>query len=289
MNDHRPSDFVIGFLAWLALGGLVAGLTGGCASTKPTKPYVIEYWGDPPVLTGSVEQASLSIGVLSTRMVYGGRSLLCPGADFDIAYSQEYFIEFGVTNRKSLLSFQATKGGIVHSMDEATKGFGPEDWFWLDLSSHGMQVPDYNGDEPSKFDTAWCLADGPWVDDDVGWTVKKIVPPCLIVFITDTCFSEGSFRKFIPFDDQSKPVIIRMRAFDWGGSMVQMAACRESESALGGTTGGQWHLALAETYKTSNTLREWFYAAAELVDGQTPVLVLYGPLAEWMLDQPLRK
>jgi hypothetical protein len=174
-------------------------------------------------------------------------------------------------------------------MDEATKGFGPEDWFWLDLSSHGMQVPDYNGDEPSKFDTAWCLADGPWVDDDVGWTVKKIVPPCLIVFITDTCFSEGSFRKFIPFDDQSKPVIIRMRAFDWGGSMVQMAACRESESALGGTTGGQWHLALAETYETSNTLREWFYAAAELVDGQTPVLVLYGPLAEWMLDQPLRK
>jgi hypothetical protein len=263
-------------------------LLTGCASTKPTKPAVID-WGPAPMLTGSVEQASVSIGVLSTKAVYNGKSLLCPGADFDIGYEQEWLVEFGVSNRTSLLSFEATWPNVQAAIIDATRGFGPEDWAWLGLSSHGAQVPDYDGDEKSGFDTAWCLADGPRVDDAVGAFIDSDVPPCLIFFVADTCFSEGSFRRHVPFMSRKQPIFIEMPFGKWKGSMVQFAACRDTESALGGTTGGQWHLALVETYKTSNTLREWFTAASELVDGHTPVCVLYGPLAQWMLDQPLRK
>jgi hypothetical protein len=260
----------------------------GCASTKPTKPTVIDY-GPAPVLTGTVQRASVNIGVLSTRKAYNGRSLLCPGADFDINYEQEWLSDFGITNRTSLLSFEATRDGVQNAIKTATTGFGHEDWLWIGLSSHGAQVPDYNGDEKSGYDTAWCLADGPWVDDGVGAFIEAEIPPCQIVFFADTCFSEGSFRRFIPGMSRKQPVIIQMPMGKWKGSIVQLAACRDTESALGGTTGGQWHLAWDEVYEKSNTLREMFTAASELVDGHTPVLVLYGPLAEWMLDQPLRK
>jgi hypothetical protein len=118
------------------------------------------------------------------------------------------------------------------------------------------------------------------------WGAIRELPPCRILFVADTCHAEGSFRRFVPFWDTSRPVDLDARG-EWGGTIVQFAACREAESALGATSGGQWHLALDETRKAAGSHAEWFREAAALVDEQTPTLATYGHPAAlaWFLNR----
>lgn len=267
----------------------------GCASNQPKLLPVAPV----PTLTGTVERAAVCIGVLSAKApACGVNVLLCPGADVDASLTMNWAVEAGITNRVMLLSQSATREGVKAAIRRATAGFGPEDLLFISLSGHGGRVRDLNGDEASGWDSTWCLYDGPWLDDDVWTFVQEEVPPCRIEFLADTCFAEGSWRAWVPFWDTSRPVDMdaclrvrhrQVRAGVWGGSIVQYAACREAESALGNRLGGQWTTALDDARRGARTRREWFADAAGTVDGQTPTLSTHGPLASSMLDgEPLR-
>lgn len=270
---------------WVPVVAACALLTG-CASTH--KGGHLPYTGPAPVMTGTVQRAAVCIGVLSTPgAAYGGQSLLCPGADVDMQLAVGWCESTGISNVASLLSFQATRGGVVHAINAAVKDFdGPEDLLIVTLSGHGGRVPDYNGDEPSGYDSTWCLADGPWVDDAV-WLAIRQLPPCRILFIADTCHAEGSFRRFIPFLDTSHPVDVGARAGTWGGTVLQLAACREAESALGGSDGGQWHISLDVERQAATDYTDWFGRARAEVEDQTPTMATYGhpDAIRWFLNR----
>jgi hypothetical protein len=260
-------------------------LLTGCASTH--KGGHLPYAGPAPSMTGTVQRAAVCIGVLSTRGVYGGQFLLCPGADVDMQIAAGWCQAAGITNVTTLLSFQATRGAVVHAINAAVAGFdGPEDLVIVTLSSHGGRVPDYSGDEPSGYDSTWCLADGPWVDDAV-WIAIQQLPPCRILFVADTCHAEGSFRRFIPFLRTAHPVDVGAKAGTWGGTVVQFAACREAESALGGSDGGQWHISLDVERQAATDYADWFGRARGEVEDQTPTMATYGhpDAIRWFLER----
>lgn len=268
-----------------ALIGLL--FVSGCASTS-SKPSadLNDYTGPAPAMTGTVERAAVCIGVLSAKAFeYGTAPLMCPGADVDASIARNWAAAYGVSNAVTLLSQQAYREGVKRAILAATKGFGPEDMLFLSLSGHGGYVRDSNHDEESGYDSTWCLYDGTWVDDGV-WTFIQTIPPCRIFFVTDTCHAEGSWRQYVPFWDTSKPIDMDARG-QWAGSIVQFAACRESESSLGNRMGGQWMCALddALTFSTSKdlTYQQWFDLAKPSVEGHTPTISTYGPHAAEML------
>jgi hypothetical protein len=220
----------------------------------------------------------------------------------------------GITNITMLLSFQATRGGVVHAVQKATKNFGPEDLLVLTLAGHGTRVRDYSGDEVDGWDSAWCLSDGIWIDDYVGYLIESL-PPCRILFIADTCHSEESWKSVTPLkpvdldiyncntlkweklvDDTLcaadptttlKPLDVSSRGkFTWKGSLLQLAASRRDQSSLGGANGGQWFAALDDSMKFGKpkTTLQWFNDAKSGVENQNPVMSKYGPLAITMLN-----
>jgi len=267
---------------------LCAAILTGCASSKPSKPAVIDY-GAAPALTGTVQRAAVCIGVLSTMSVYGGKSLLCPGADVDMYLAAQRCREAGITNVTELLSFHATWGGVYHAIKAAVKDFdGPEDLLVITLSGHGTRIPDYSGDESDGYDSGWCLADGTRCDDLV-WLAILELDPCRIFFPPDTCFSDQSWRAHIPFAGIEPPIVtVGPRAGEWGGTIVSPASSRKYESSLGASEGGQWTLALFdETWGHTETYQAWFDMAAPLVDGQTPTMSTYGhpDAIRWFLNR----
>ena len=268
----------MGAISKTMLVPILAAMLTGCASTpdKPsyTPPVVAQRTPDP---TASIERAALIIGVLSTPSAGYGKPLLCPGADVDAQEAEIFARAAGITNVVVLRDQNTTKAQIKAAGEKLTAGFGEEDLLFVHYSGHGGRVHDYSGDEPSGWDSTWCIAGGQWLDDDVGAWVNTL-PPCRIVFVADACHAEGAWR------NADAPGIDLPRGFTWKGTLIQLAACTERESAWGNTLGGQWSIAVyCET--ASPTVAQWFADGKELIDGQTPVLQAYGPLADWALQQ----
>ena len=140
-------------------------------------------------------------------------------------------------------------------------------------------MADRNGDETSGYDSTLCLFDGPVLDDLFWAFLCDEVPPCRISIFTDTCYAAGNWRWY----QRERPVALVRRGGTWTGSIVQLAACRDNESALGQVKGGQWTYTLDYTHPAP-TLRTWYQWAAKEVSDQTPTLSTYGPLAAEMLD-----
>lgn len=262
---------------WAVLLAFV--ILAGCSTTGNPTPEP-----DPvipvPILTGTVERAAVCIGVLSTGKYfsYGYESLYCPGADVDMWAVKRMANEAGITNVTTLLSQQATWAGVKAAILAATKGFGPEDLLVLSLSGHGGRVKDQNGDEASGYDSTLCLYDTTVLDDLFWAFVQKEVPPCRITIITDTCYAAGNWRWY----QREQPITLVRATGTWAGSIVQLAACRDNESALGQTMGGQWTYALDTTHPAP-TLQQWFDWSRKECSDQTPTLSTYGPLAAEML------
>jgi hypothetical protein len=252
----------------------------GCSTSKPHVD-----WADPaivfPARTGSIERAAVCIGVLSTGKYhsYGYDSLLCPGADVDMWAMKRMAAEAGITNAVTLLSQQATWSGVKAAIVAATRGFGPEDLLVLSLSGHGGRVKDLNGDEESGYDSTLCLYDGTVLDDLFWAFVQADVPPCRVLIFTDTCYAAGNWRWY----QRERPVALVRASGTWAGTIVQLAACRDNESALGQVKGGQWTYMLDTTHPAP-TLRQWFDWASKECSDQTPTLTTYGPFAESMLN-----
>jgi hypothetical protein len=257
---------------------LAAFILAGCASTSST----VQDDGSTipaPVLTGTVERAAVNIGVLSTGkyLAYGNEVLMCPGADVDMWLMVAMEREAGITNITTLLSQAATWVGVKAAITKATAGFGPEDLLVLSLSGHGGRRADESGDEPSGYDSTLCLYDGP-VLDDLFWDFIQRLPPCRIEIYADCCYAAGNWRWY----QREKPIALLGRG-GWAGSIVQLAACRDNESALGQSAGGQWTTALELTHP-ARTRQQWFDWAAKECSDQTPTLTTYGPLAKQMLE-----
>jgi hypothetical protein len=106
----------------------------------------------------------------------------------------------GATVRKTcLIDENATVEGVQCAIREARDLAQAGDRVIIGCSAHGWQVDDYNHDElrndpKDKYDEAWCLYDGPLVDDDLYQLWSEFRPGVEIVVLADTCHSGTSSR-----------------------------------------------------------------------------------------------
>lgn len=113
-------------------------------------------------------------------------------------------------------------------------------------SGHGGDTPDLDGDEPTGKDQFLVLFDQFWLDDHIWiWTCENL-PPIRIFFLTDTCNSEGMWRRYVRIasggvicDQQPQVLFDYMRGMnEYKGEIIQVAGCWSGGSSYGSDESG---------------------------------------------------
>lgn len=107
----------------------------------------------------------------------------------------------------TLTDTQATKANIMAHLKAMLDGAraGKYSYLVFSISSHGTQVPDTSGDEPDRFDEAYCphdlaAAGGKWdpnhviIDDELHDLFVQLPSNVLLEVYADTCHSGDSLK-----------------------------------------------------------------------------------------------
>jgi len=237
----------------------------------------------PSACTGTVDRASVHVGV-STGVPAGE----CPGADRDARTAAAWCADG--RPQTIILDGQATIAAVKRAVEAHARSLRPGGKLVVTLASHGTQRKDASGDEADGLDEGICL-DSIWWDDDIAAWVRATLPPIRIEFVTDCCHAEANWRTLWLGGRRGPLVVALDYPRGWDGELIQAAACREGESALGSALGGAFHNALDATPRDGRTFTQWATAAAAKVAAggqQTPVLVEYNVSPEFRASQALR-
>jgi hypothetical protein len=183
------------------------------------------------------------------------------------------FLGFTSADIVTLTDAQATKANIMANLtamvqDAQAGKFG---YLVFSLSSHGTQTPDVSGDEPDKFDEAFCphdlaAAGDHWdplhviLDDELHDLFIQLPRNVLLEVYLDTCHS-GTGLKAIDFLFDRKPRYLpppSLKAFDlvdkresrgfyqsFGKKATKQhilwAGCRSDQTSADAHIGGTWH------------------------------------------------
>jgi hypothetical protein len=116
---------------------------------------------------------------------------------------------FGFTRRDiiTLTDSDATKANIIEHLTRMVRGAqaGKFDYLVFSFSSHGTQAPDTSGDEPDKYDEAFCpydlaIAGDQWdperiiLDDELHALFTQLPRHVLLEVYLDTCHSGTGLR-----------------------------------------------------------------------------------------------
>jgi hypothetical protein len=137
--------------------------------------------------------------------VYRGWSGPLQGCENDARAMQAIAHARGFTSRL-LLGADATRPHLLAAMDRAAAELAANDLLLLTYSGHGASLPDQSGDEPDKRDEAWCLHDGPLIDDEIHHRLCAFAAGVRVLVVSDSCFS-GSVTR----DDQATATTGRPR------------------------------------------------------------------------------
>lgn len=186
---------------------------------------------------------------------------------------------------------QATKANIISNLTDMVDGAkaGKYSYLVFSMSSHGTQVPDLHGDEPDRFDEAFCPHDlaqagNDWdknyiiADDELRDLFIQLPPNVLLEVYLDTCHS-GTGLKAIDMLFDRRPRYLpppsleafrqvqgkRARGLSRGllekGVVhhILWAACRDDQTSADANIGGGWHGAFTkyfcqEMYACNNSL-----------------------------------
>lgn len=140
--------------------------------------------------------------------------------DNDIPIIKTFLIGNGFSpeNIDELKNSNATKGGIMESLEKLRMKASQGDVVYIHFSGHGQQITDLNGDEKDGYDEAWIPYDakkrfeqGEYegqshiIDDELNVYLNglraKVGPRGKIVVITDACHS-GSGSRGAENDDE---------------------------------------------------------------------------------------
>jgi len=253
----------------------------GC-STAPhrARPVVVQSFADESC------EATIVRGVhIGVSVDFGNTR--CAGADMDARKAQAWLAGRSTT---LLLDGAATLANVQEALLVSARGLRPTDWLIVTLAAHGLQRPDLSGDEEDWKDEGIKLYDVVWWDDDIARFVIENLPPCRILFIADTCHSEGNWRSFARrvtgglYDGREQVQLeldlgmFQRSVAAWPGELAQIAGCRENASSYGDRGGGTLHLALDRELRGAGSITEWFDSAYKIVVAdrlQEPVLTTY--------------
>jgi hypothetical protein len=99
---------------------------------------------------------------------------------------------------KLLLTANATRAKVSAEIEKAAEDLAAGDIFFLSVSCHGGQVPDFNGDEEDSVDETWCLYDGQLIDDELYAFWSKFKPGVRVLVVSDSCHSGTVIRAVAP-------------------------------------------------------------------------------------------
>lgn len=262
---------VLGAIAFILMWLLIC--AQGCASVSCE-----DQQQDIQVLPKCAYRA-LCIGVLTTA-----DGVACPGADVDCYTTERWMLDWSPV---AMRDDAATIAGVRSAVNNLSSSLLPDDLFVVTISGHGTRRVDKSGDESDGYDEGLVLYDGVLWDDDL-WTILCELPPCRILFISDTCHSEGNYR--VPKADQ-EPFLIEpsgqllfpfMRSEDWSGQLIQIAGCREYAYSYGSVVGGTLTQTLNTTLEDSLSYRQWFDRTKSIMGAaQVPVFSTYNATPEF--------
>jgi hypothetical protein len=109
-----------------------------------------------------------------------------------------------------LLNENAKAKTLLDLIGNAAATLKSGDTFFLTFSGHGTLLPDKNNDEPSGYDSAWCLYDRALVDDEIDDAFTHFKPGVHIFVVSDSCHSgtvvtltEKDYKPIVRRDDHS--------------------------------------------------------------------------------------
>jgi hypothetical protein len=143
----------------------------------------------------TVKSIALTIGVNRVNQrFYGGAAVLagCVNDAKDVAAIAK---SQGFAKITTLQDDQATAAALESHLEEAASSLAPGDIFLLHYSGHGMDLhsKDQNGDP----NTAWCLFDGPFIDDKLFDAWFKFQPGVRIFVLSDSCHSGSATKEVL--------------------------------------------------------------------------------------------
>lgn len=183
------------------------------------------------------------------------------------------FLGFTSVDIVTLTDSQATKSNIITNLTAMVQDAkaGKFDYLVFSLSSHGTQTPDTSGDEPDKYDEAFCPHDlaaaaDHWdpqhviLDDELHDLFVQLPKNVLLEVYLDTCHS-GTGLKAIDFLFDRKPRYLpppSLKSFDlvdereprgfyksFGKKTTKQqilwAGCRADQTSADAHIGGTWH------------------------------------------------
>ena len=210
-----------GFFTLRPLLGAAAapGVSPPAQAATPTQPAgTLPMPGMPAVAPAAGRRLALTIGINA----YPTAPLQGCVADADLW--QETLRRLGFEVQRGLRNGDATREGILESMNALIGGARAGDTLVIQYAGHGTQVPDLDGDEaggdtPGE-DEAICpvdFADGKFViDDDVAEVVGRLPAGVQLTFLLDCCHSGTGSRFAVAganaavMDPTAKPRFVRM-------------------------------------------------------------------------------
>ena len=98
---------------------------------------------------------------------------------------------------KTLLNREAKLANVTREIRSMLEVSGPGDVVRLTYSGHGTRVPDKSNDEADKYDEAWVLYDGIWLDDHIADLLADIPAGVDFGVVSDSCHSGTSSRSLV--------------------------------------------------------------------------------------------
>lgn len=121
----------------------------------------------------------------------------------------EVAVESGYGSVLLLRGAAATADAVHEAFSGAATALSAGDILFVSFSGHGTQEPDRDGDEGQGWDEAWCLADGPLLDDKLAGYWRLFAGGVRILVITESCYGGGMGR--LGEDDLPLPGASRSR------------------------------------------------------------------------------
>jgi len=193
-------------------------------------------------LSAAAAQAK-SVALLIGVGDYMDEQLDIPGVDRDLERAELMMQRFGVASDDMVRLFnaEATVDAVERQFQHYSKTLQPHDQLYLYFSTHGLQLPDDNGDESDGRDEALALADfaiglptdavavsGALIDDRLAELLAAL-PNKHTFIIADTCNS-GTISKSL--SDELGDLLSRVGKFIQMPSWLRSTATHVADPAL---------------------------------------------------------
>ena len=236
------------------------------------------FWPDSPTKAPATTPRGYALCIGVNRVDpdhYDGWSGPLNACENDARHMSHMLEQKGFTTQ-ILLTRNATRRNVFNAIGELARVAVCGDIVVITNSSHGGQVPDYDGNEADGMDETICMYDGQIIDDelDAAWTT--FAPGVRLVFVSDSCHSGTMARLFgqsavlsqtgsraMPADiahrtaykneAQYKAIAMACKAMyekaKLHAHLLAFGACQDNQTAMDGAVNGAFTGALLQVLK----------------------------------------